>query len=132
MTIKKQHAQEVTLRDVRKQFEQWRQTRKKRGVIPDHLWTAAIELSERHSPHKVSQALHLNSSDLSKRIEQSRSKQVSEKTEPHFIGFEIGNRQSAECTIEMAHPNGTAIKAHIKGPHVDFFELSKIFWGGAE
>ena len=129
MTIKEQQAQEATLKDVRKQFEQWRQTRKKRGAIPDNLWEAAIELSKRHSPHKVSQTLHLNSSDLSKRIEQSRSKQVSEATEPKFIDFEIGNRPSAECTIEMAHSNGTAIKAHIKVTHIDFLQLSKIFWG---
>ena len=133
MTINEKQTQEVTIEDVRKQFEHWRQTRKKRGVIPDHLWEAAIALSKYHSPSQISQALRLDYSDLKKRIEQqSRSEHLPETIQPKFIGFEIGNRESVECIIEMTHQNGAAMKAHIKGSHIDFIELSKTFWSAGK
>lgn len=132
MTINEEQAKEVTIEDVRKQFEQWRQTRKKRGVIPDHLWGAAVALSKYHSPSKISQALRLDYSDLKKRIERSCSEHLPEAIQPKFIGFEIGNRQSVEYIIEMAHKNGAAMKAHIKGSHIDLIELSKTFWSAGK
>ena len=132
MTINEDKVQEATIEDVRKQFEQWRQTRNKRGVIPDQLWEAAIALSKYHAPHKISQALRLNYSDFKKRVDRSQSKHLPDAIQPKFIGFEIGDRQSAEYFIEMAHENGAAMKARIKGSHIDFIELSKIFWSAGK
>jgi hypothetical protein len=126
MTHFEQQPEPATLEEVCEQFEQWRQTREKRGMIPDQLWEAAIALSTYHSAYKISQSLRLNYSDFKKRVE--RSKHLPDKIKPKFIGFEIGNRESAEYIIEMAHPNGAAMKAHIKGSNIDFNELSKIFW----
>jgi hypothetical protein len=82
MTINEE--QKVTIEDVRKQFEQCRQTIKKRSVIPDHFWEAAIALSKYHSPSKISQALRLDYSDLKKRIERSRSEHLPETIQPKF------------------------------------------------
>ena len=50
----------VGLEQVRQQFEAWRQSRKKRTAIPQHLWTAAVGLTERYSICHVSKALGLN------------------------------------------------------------------------
>ena len=131
MTISDQQHQPVTIEAICEQFEQWRQTRKKRTAIPEHLWAAAIELSGNHSVCKISKTLGLNYTDLQKRIQQSRSKDLPETIQPKFIGFEIGNKESAEYVIEMAHRNGESMKAHIRGSHIDFLELSKIFFGRA-
>lgn len=130
MTDFEQQPKPATLEEVREQFEQWRQTRKKRGMIPDQLWEAAIALSKYHSSYKISQILRLNYSDFKKRVE--RSKHLPDTIQPKFIGFEIGNRQSAEYIIEMARQNGAALKAHIKGSYIDFIELSKIFWSASK
>jgi hypothetical protein len=131
MTIPDQPHQPSAIEAVCEQFEQWRQTRKKRTAIPEHLWAAAIELSENHSVCKISKTLGLNYTDLQKRIQQSRSKDLPETIQPKFIGFEIGNKESAEVVIEMVHQNGASMKAHISGSHIDFLELSKIFFGRA-
>jgi hypothetical protein len=131
MTISDQQHQPLTIEAICEQFEKWRQTRKKRTAIPEHLWAAAIELSENHSAYKISKTLRLNYTDLQKRIQQSRSRNLPETIQPKFIGFEIGNKESAEYVIEMAHRNGESMKAHIRGSHIDFLELSKIFFGRA-
>lgn len=131
MTISDQPHQPLVIESVCEQFEKWRQTREKRTAIPEHLWIAAIELSENHSVSKISKILGLNYTDLQKRIQQSRSRDLPETIQPKFIGFEIGNKESAEYVIEMAHRNGESMKAHIRGSHIDFFELSKIFFGRA-
>jgi hypothetical protein len=48
------------IEEVRQQFKAWRQSRKKRTPIPQHLWTAAVGLTELHSICHVSKALGLN------------------------------------------------------------------------
>lgn len=132
MPIKDEQQQPITITDVRERFEQWRQTRKKRTAIPEDLWTAAIALSEWHSAYKISKALRLNYTELRKRIEQSRGRLLPETIQSEFIGFEIGKAESAEYIIEMAHRNGASMKAHIRGSHIDFLELSNIFFGPAK
>jgi hypothetical protein len=131
MTISDQPHQPLALEAVCEEFEKWRQTREKRTAIPEHLWIAAIELSENHSVSKISKILGLNYTDLQKRIQQSRSRDLPETIQPKFIGLEIGNKESTEYVIEMAHRNGASMKAHIRGSHIDFLELSKIFFGRA-
>jgi len=39
---------EPTLEDVKAPFETWRNTRKSRQTIPDHLWHSAVRLSKKH------------------------------------------------------------------------------------
>lgn len=132
MSIKDEQQQVTTITDVREQFEQWRQTRKKRSAIPDELWTAAIGLSASHSVNKISKALRLNYTELRKRIEQSRSSLLPGIIQPKFIDFEIGKAESAEYIIETTNRNGTSMRAHIRGSHINFLELSKAFWGSAK
>ena len=54
------------LQEVQRQFEQWRESRKRREPIPERLWQAAMELCKRRS---VVWALRLNHADLKKRTE---------------------------------------------------------------
>lgn len=132
MTIQNEHDQQPGLENVRDQFEQWRKNRKKRAAIPEHLWTAAIELSENYSISTISKTLRLNYTDLKQRIEQPQANYLLKSIRPKFIGFEITAPEAAEYTIEMTHPNGATMKAQIQGAHVDFHQLSKTFWSGAK
>lgn len=65
--------QQPTIETVREQFEHWRRTQKKLTAIPDHLWAAAIELSTRHSLGEIARSLRLNTTDLKKRVQRSKT-----------------------------------------------------------
>ena len=49
----------LTLEQVQEQFEHWRQSRGKRGAIPDALWQAAVMLFPDYALHRISKALRL-------------------------------------------------------------------------
>jgi hypothetical protein len=132
MTIFDQPQQSPTIEEVREQFENWRRSRKKRTAIPEHLWAAAVSLTQRHSVHEISRNLRLNYAGLRKRTQSSPSERLPETVRPSFIGLEIGQSEYAEYVIEMSQCNGAALKAHIKGPVIDFLELSKSFFGSAK
>jgi hypothetical protein len=57
--------------EVGRKLDDWRKARpgRSRSCIPDELWNAAAELASRHGVHKTSRALHLNHSDLKRRVE---------------------------------------------------------------
>jgi hypothetical protein len=132
MLIKEEQQKPATIEEVREQFEQWRQTRVKRTAIPEHLWAVAINLSENHSVNEISKTLRLNYAELKKRIKQSRYNLLPDTIQTKFIGFETQKTEPAEYIIETTNRNGTSMKAHIKGSHIDFLELSKAFWGSAK
>lgn len=48
-------------------FDQWRQTKKRRGPIPDTLWRAAVSLTEAYSVNEVARYLHLSHKHLKAR-----------------------------------------------------------------
>ena len=54
------------LEKVAQQFAAWRETRTKRGRIPDTLWSAAVDLFRSYglSINKIAQTLRLNYTDL--------------------------------------------------------------------
>ena len=57
-----------SLDDVAKEFENWRKTRNYRGRIPNRLWDAAIALTASYPASKVAEALHINYSELKRRM----------------------------------------------------------------
>ena len=90
MMTQQQPKQKPTLEEVREQFKHWRRKRKKGTKIPTQLWSAAVKLSDRYSIPEISKGLVLNSTDLRKRIEHSRSDSLPEPIiQPSFIGFDI-------------------------------------------
>ena len=132
MTLCDQQQHPPSIDEVREQFEDWRRSRKKRTTIPAHLWTAAIALTERHSVNKISRSLRLNFAELRRRVQPaSQSERLPEPIQPSFIGLEIGGSEYAEYVIEMTQQDGSSLKAHIKGPTIDFLELSRNFFGSS-
>jgi hypothetical protein len=121
-----------SLEDVRNQFENWRLHRKKRVPIPTSLWQAAVSLFPQHSVYEISKALRLNYTDLKHRVEAQRSVfQSPAISEPAF--FELGGlsapMSTAQCIVEMQHPDGAKMKMYFKGDvGLDLLQLGKTFW----
>ncbi len=55
--------------EVLKEFQSWCSVRKRGSRIPQRLWQAAAELSERHSISDIAQTLVLDYTRLKQRVE---------------------------------------------------------------
>lgn len=128
---------QLSLIEVQSRFTTWRNSKRQhREKIPEELWSVAAQLCEHHSVHKISRALRLNHTDLSKRVgRQQESKAVTATVatapSPDFvsIGMEpaTGTR---ECLVEMEHRNGNKMRIHFKGASdFDLQSLTDTFWG---
>lgn len=117
------------LEKIQKEFETWRNNRKKRGRLPKALWEAAVSLSKDYSLGRISTALRLNYRELKRRVEVRNSKKNSEPdSTTHFI--EVNMKEmipSVECTVEMEDKSGAKMKMLIRGD-VDFVNLARTFW----
>ena len=121
----------LTLEQVQEQFEHWRRSRKKRGVIPDALWQAALMLFPDYRVHRISKALRVNYTDLKHRINAYRS--TCEPSDVSTAGFiELGlsdPMRPAESMVEMADQKGATMRMYFKGEAgLDLLELGKAFW----
>ena len=119
------------LKEIQKQFEDWRNTRQKREPIPEALWEAAVRVSQYNPIGRVSRILRINHRELKKRIHTRYG--------DSFFGVDLGtgfieidSRQllyPMECIIEMEQSNGAKMKIHIKSPNgFNPLELAKAFW----
>ncbi len=111
---------------VRRQFEVWRQTRKKRTPIPSALWEAAVGLCDHLSVDQVARTLHLSHAELKARVGQ-RSQNVN--TPPTFMELPIIAPSAAECAVEMENRYGERLLMQFKGKvSLDLLELGRSFW----
>ena len=118
------------LQNVQQQFEEWRNTRKKRGPIPDKLWRAAKSLYPEYSLYHISKALRLNYSDLKGRIDRKQPASIPSTIDAtEFIELELNSpMRSSECFVEMEDPFGAKMRMHVKGGAcLDLLELGRIF-----
>ncbi|MCP4422182.1 MAG: hypothetical protein GY805_36685 [Chloroflexi bacterium] len=121
----------LTLEQVQEQFEHWRRSRKKRGVIPGALWQAALMLFPDYPVHRISKALRVNYTDLKHRINAYRSTcEQSDVNTAGFIELGLGDpMRPAECIVEMADQKGASMRMYFKGEAgLDLLELGKAFW----
>jgi hypothetical protein len=119
-----------SLEQVCRQFEYWRQTRKKRCPIPKKLWRAAESLYPEYSLYHISKALRLNYTDLKQRVEPKQSDFNSPSIHsPEFIEVNVNSTiPPAECLVEIKDPCGAKMKMHFKGGvGLDLLELGRIF-----
>jgi hypothetical protein len=125
-------APDLTLEQLSERIETWRQKRKKRRPMPEHLWQAAASLSKKLSIQQVSKALRLNYGALKKRVHpDEKDFCVSEQAPATFI--ELGLAQQpvpiSECIVEMQDSCGAKMKMHFRGKtDLDILELGKAFW----
>ena len=125
-------APDLTLEELSERIERWRQTRRRRRPMPEHLWQAAANLSNRLSIQQVSKALRLNYGALKKRVHPDEKDPCVDKQTPATF-IELGLSQQpppiSECIVEMQDGCGAKMRMHFRGKtDLDLLELGKVFW----
>ena len=118
------------LEEVRERFEEWRDSRDKRGRIPDALWQAAATLYPAYSLHKIAKALHLNQSKLKQCVHEQQAVSSLPAAPAAFIDLGVSDVLTpCECIVEMQHQNGARMRVQVKGQNeLDLMKLIRQFW----
>ena len=95
---------------VQQQFKTWRSGRgNQRTLIPEHLWESAVSLCQKHSVAHVSRSLHLNYSDLKRRIGQLK------ESAPRFMEIDL-REFPGKWDVECERPDGVRLRISGNGP----------------
>lgn len=130
------------LEELRKRIEQWRQTRLKRGRMPEQLWFEAAEFARRLGPCPVSRALGIGYRSLQQRIGgPRRSRPATARRAPmQTAGFvELSGAQlldaaaaapSGGATVEIAAGDGARLMVRLPAAAaVDLASVIRAFRG---
>ena len=79
MSRKAGAARTARMEQVSQRVEHWRETREKRGRMPERLWAAAVALARKHGVYATAQGLRVNYDSLSARVGARRSKRRASK-----------------------------------------------------
>jgi hypothetical protein len=95
----------LTLPEVTEHFQQWRNMKQPGERIPDQLWREAISLVGAYGVTQITRALHLSSTDFSKRRRriEARKRQPDAAGETAFVEI---NPQLMDRTLEPAAAAG--------------------------
>jgi hypothetical protein len=117
------------IEDLRRQVEQWRQTRRHREPMPEPLWGLAARLARKHGVARISRFARLDYYTLKKRVGSSnRIQMVEADKKPAFVEVALP-LSIPECIIELEHPRGARMRISVKGGAVpDLAALSRSFW----
>jgi hypothetical protein len=98
-------------------FQQWRNKRKPRTRLPDHLWSLATKLAREFGLNPTASALRLGYYGLKKRLERPvRDDASADTTNPSFLELRpVEATPDAECTIECQNAAGTQIRIQLRG-----------------
>jgi len=133
MSTRKKRGLPAQLENVRRRFEDWRQTRTVRTRIPDSLWAAAVKMADKYGVHRTAKALRIDYYGLKKRVE-AESSSTSVRTKRSVATFvELAGPLpggSGECLVELEDDSGAKMRVHLKGVEApDLIALSRSFWG---
>lgn len=130
MTTQKS-SRKPSLKKVQGQFENWRNTRKSRGPIPEALWDAAIGLVGSYSVHQISKGLRLNHTAVKDRVEISRNVIPEEAPQTTFVELPPLNQPMPieEFSLDLENKAGAKMKIRMKGhTDIDLLALTQTFW----
>lgn len=121
---------QLTLEDVRKKFETWRETRRRCHPIPRELWDAAVDLTKIHSINAVSRALRLNYTTLRNHVHDKIPKVPAGDLQKAFVELDFFKQAlTSHCVVEMEKPGGARMKISFSGnAGIDPLAFSKMFW----
>lgn len=112
-----------SLEEVQKQFDAWRNNKKRRRPIPEALWSAAINLFDEYTMGQISRGLRLNYQELKGRVQARQSDRSAD-----FVEVKIGEPiYGVECTVEMEDQHGAKMRMHIRGG-ANLEGLARVFW----
>jgi hypothetical protein len=119
---------------VKDEFEQWRAQRvSKRERIPDRLWVRAVSLAKRHGVSRLAGLLHLNSTDLGRRLAMAEGVQPTAQAKSKVLQFvemvtppgvraplatQITEPGRAECVVDMVNARGLRMRVELSGSGV--------------
>ena len=134
MGTSKTRALPARLEALRRQFKQWRRTRKIRSRIPEPLWSAAVKLAEAHGIHPTAKALGVDYYSLKKRLEEksgSHSRMLAPASGATFVEIPAAAQTGIpECTLELENIEGAKMRIQLKGIEApDLAALSRSLWG---
>lgn len=106
------------LEQLRRRFEEFRNTQTVRSRLPESLWAAAAELAKRHGVNPTARALRLDYTGLRKRVEkqnQPKRKPTARDTPPSFIEFVApGAKAVRNCTVEVESAQGSKLRLELQ------------------
>ena len=105
------------LEQLRRRFEEFRNTQPARSRLPETLWVAAAELAKRHGVNSTARALRLDYAGLRKRVknqEQPKRKRIPAQP-PTFMEFVAPGAQAVtNCTVEVESTQGGKLRLELK------------------
>jgi hypothetical protein len=119
--------QPKTLDEVKRLFDNWRSTRKKRSRIPVELWHATASLADQYPVHRIARTLRLNHSTLRDLVAQNAPAPT---VQTSFLELPaLQPVQVFSSLIEMENRHGETIRMHLAGAtSLDLVTLSQNFW----
>jgi len=118
--------------DVKKvmgRVERWRETREKRGAMPEALWDQAAAVARRHGVWAVSRALRLNYECLKRRAARRKKDRAGGFVEVD-AGALIGSGGWTGSEVELVGADGAKLTIRLRGGEpLDAVALAAAFWG---
>lgn len=122
------------MEQVGRRIEHWRETRAKRGRMPERLWEAAVALAREHGVYATSQGLRLNYDSLRARVRERRPQRRSPKARgAAFVelgpALPLGPASPAGPVVELTGADGQKLTLRLAGPgDLDLPELVSELW----
>ena len=120
--------QTLNIEALRARFERWRDTRQRKGRIPEELWSAAVEVARRDGVGRTAAVLHLDGGKLKKSV-LAAGAGARKPAPPTFLEL-VAPRASGlpGYTIELEGRHGT-LRIHCQGVTArEVAELSRTLW----
>ena len=109
---------EITLESVARDMKHWRETRIKRGPIPEELKKKILTLPARYPISKITKALNINTGQLKSQAKVGTKKSPPTSREPHFIRFTppvAFTENKIICSFKR--PDGVTLDCSIEPSH---------------
>jgi hypothetical protein len=105
------------LEQLRRRFEEFRNTPPVRSRLPEALWIAAAELAQRYGVHPTARTLRPDYTALKRRLETRHPRRAKRKVvaPPNFMEFVApGAKAVTNCTIEVESAQGGKLRLELK------------------
>ena len=136
MSTRQSHDLPAALEGVRRRFEQWRRTHRRRSRIPDSLWAAAVKMADRYGLCRTARALPAEYYLLKKHVERHGATSGGRHPSAPVSTFvELPPPEPTgpyDCTLELEDTEGAKMRVHLKAATPpDLAALSRSFWNPA-
>lgn len=105
------------LQQLRRRFEEFRNTRPGHARLPEALWAAAAELAKRYGVNPTARTLRLEYGGLRKRVENrgQAKRNHAPSTPPSFMEFVApGTKAVTSCTVEVESAHGGKLRLELE------------------